>query len=128
METAKGHIYQTKNNLKSTKTQELKNPEKEPMKPLVQRTNTFFAKIIEHKRQIATDLKVKSPVTSNRGNKYLFVLYDYDSNYILIRPMKSRADIEFIRVFTYLHEHLLTRGINPAYMQIYNKASTTFQR
>ena len=128
MATAKGHMHQTQNNLKSTKKQELKTPEEELMKPLAQRTSTVFAKIIDHKRTIATDLTGKFPVTPNRGNKYLFVLYDYDSNCILIRPMNSRADSEFIRVFTDLHENLLIRGLNPAYTRLDNEASTAFQR
>ena len=63
------------------------------MKPLVQRTNTLLTKIIYHKMEIATDLTGKPFVTSNRGNKYLFVLYDYDRNIILIQPMNSRPDI-----------------------------------
>ena len=67
-----------------------------PMKPLVQFNNTVFTKIIDHKRQIATDVTGRFPVTSNRGNTYLFVLYDYDSNCIIVRPMKSIADIKFI--------------------------------
>ena len=41
--------------------------------------------------------------------------------------MKSRVESEFIRVFTYLHENLLTRGINSAYMRLYNEASTALQ-
>ena len=104
MATAKGHMHQTRKNLNSTKTQELKNPEEEPTKPLVQRTNTVFTKIIEQKGQIGTDLTGKFPVTPNRGNKYLFVLYNYESNCILIRPMKSISDRTFIRVFTDLLE------------------------
>ena len=73
-------MHQTRKNCKFTKTKELNTPEEQPMNPLVQCTNTVFTKIIDHKRQIATDLTGKFPVTSNRGNKYLFVLYDYDSN------------------------------------------------
>ena len=42
--------------------------------------------------------------------------------------MKSRLDSEFIRVFTDLHERLLARGINPAYMKLDNEASPAFQR
>ena len=42
------------------------------MKPLIQQTNTVITKIIDHKRQIFTDLTGKFPVKSNRGNKYLF--------------------------------------------------------
>ena len=75
-------MHQTRKNLKYTKAQELKTPGEEPTKPLVQRTNTVFTRIIDHKRQvaIATDLTGKLPVTPNRGNKYLFFKYDYESN------------------------------------------------
>ena len=121
-------MHQTQKNLKPAKTQELKKPEEELMTPLVQRTNTVFTEIIDHKRQIDTDLTGKFPVTSNSGNNYLYVIYDYDNNCILIRPMKSRADSEFILVFTDLHEHLPTRGLNPAYMRLENEASPAFQR
>ena len=100
MATSKGHMHQTRKNLNSTKPQYPKTLEELLMKPLVQRTKTVFTKIINHKRQIATDPTGKFPVTSNRGNKYLFILYDYDSNCILIRPMKSRSDSKFIRLFT----------------------------
>eukprot|EP00549_Striatella_unipunctata_P017787 CAMPEP_0118716902 /NCGR_PEP_ID=MMETSP0800-20121206/27789_1 /TAXON_ID=210618 ORGANISM="Striatella unipunctata, Strain CCMP2910" /NCGR_SAMPLE_ID=MMETSP0800 /ASSEMBLY_ACC=CAM_ASM_000638 /LENGTH=42 /DNA_ID= /DNA_START= /DNA_END= /DNA_ORIENTATION= len=30
-------------------------------------------------------------VTSHKGSKYFFVLYDFDSNSIHIRPIKSRT-------------------------------------
>ena len=73
MATAKGHMHQTRKNLNSTKTQEPKTTEQQPMKPLVQHTNTVFTNIIYHKGKIATDLTGKFPVTLNRGNKYLFV-------------------------------------------------------
>ena len=128
MATAKGNMYQTRNNLKSNNLQEKKTPEEQPMKQMVQRTSTLFTKIIDHKRKIATDLTGKFPLTPNKGNKYLFVLYDYDINCILIHPMKPRADSEFIRLFTDLHDHLLTRGINPEYKRLDNESSPAFQR
>ena len=128
MTTSKGHMHQTIKNLKSTKPQDPRTLQELPMKPLVQRTNTVFTNIIYHKRQIATYLTGKFPVTSNRVNKYIFVLYDYDSNCILIRPMNSISDSEFIRVFTDLHQHLLTRGFNTSYIRLYNKAFPAFQR
>ena len=128
MATSKGHIHQTQKNLKSTKTQELKTHEEKSMKLLVQKINALFANIIDHKRKIATDLTGKFPVTSNRVNTYLFFLYNYDSNCIIIHPIKSRLYSDFIRVFTDLHYHLLTRWIKPAYMRLDNEASPTFQR
>ena len=131
MATSKGHMHQTRKNLKYTKPQYTKTLEELLMKPMVQRTNTlftFFTKIINHKRKIATDPTGKSPVTSNRRNKYQFVLYYYDSNCTLIRPIKLRADSEFIRLFTDPHEHLLTRGLKPSYTKLENEASPAFQR
>ena len=92
MATAKGHMHQTRKNIKSTKQQEPVRQEDPSIKPLAQRTNTVFTKIIDHKRKIATYLIGKFPVTSNRGNKYIFVLYEYNINIILIRPMKVRSD------------------------------------
>ena len=59
------------------------------MKPLTQSTNTVFTNILDYKRQIATELTGKLPITSNRVKKYLFVLYEYNSNIILILPMKE---------------------------------------
>ena len=50
MATAKVHMHQTQKNLNSTKTQDLKTPEEELMKPLVQQTNKVFTNIINHKR------------------------------------------------------------------------------
>ena len=42
-------------------------------------------------------------------------------------PLKSGAYSEFIRVFTDLHDHLLARRLNPAYIRLYNEASPAFQ-
>ena len=52
MATSKGHMHQTRKNIKSTKQQEQIKLEEPLMKPLEQRNNTLFAKIIYHKRQI----------------------------------------------------------------------------
>ena len=115
-------MHQTKNKINST------NPQYPPMTPLSQRTNTVFSNIIIHKMQISTDLTVKLTVTSNRGDKYLFVLYKYDSNSIMKYPMKARTDSEFIRLFKDLHYQVFTRVINPAYTRLVNKAYIAFQR
>ena len=88
------------------------------MTPLPQRTNTVITKIINNKSQIATDLTRKFHLTSKRRNKYLFVIHKYNSNSILIHPIKDRSDSKFILVFKGLHDHLLTKGLNPAYMTL----------
>ena len=85
--------------------------------------NHAFTKIIDPQQWIATDLTGRFPVTSNRGNKYLFILYYYNSNIIPVITTKNRKYKEFIRVFQDLQKHLTTRGLNTNYMYLYNEAS-----
>ena len=56
--------------------------------------NTAYAPIIdidETSSTIFTYLMGKFPITSNRGYKHILVLYDYNSNAILVEPLKSRT-------------------------------------
>jgi hypothetical protein len=43
------------------------------------------------KGTISTDLPGRFPLTAARGNAYIFVLYDYNSNSILAVPIKNRT-------------------------------------
>ena len=36
------------------------------------------------------DLTGRFPHTSSRGNTYIFLMYDYDTNAILLEPIKNR--------------------------------------
>ena len=76
MSTAKFHINYIRNNIKSTKTQSMSPNIEEPMEILETCSNHFFTDIIDLQERIATDLTGRFPVTSNRGNRYLFILYD----------------------------------------------------
>ena len=98
-----------------------------PMETLETRYNHFFTKIINPQQWIATDITGRFPVPSKICNKYLFILYKYSSNCILVRPMNNRTGKEFICVFQELHRHLTTRGLKPNYMKIYNDASSSLQ-
>ena len=90
------------------------------METLETRSNHVFTNIIDHQQRIETNLTGRLPVTPNRKNKYLFVLYEYNSNSILVRPMNNRMDKEFICVFQYLIKQLTTRGLKPNYVQFNN--------
>ena len=91
------------------------------------RSNHVFIDIIDPKQWIATNLTDRLPVTSSRGNKYLFSLYEYNRNSILVLPIKKKMNKDFIHVFQNVHEHLTIRGLNPNYMQLDNEASPIFQ-
>ena len=62
------------------------------METLETHSNHVFAEIIDPQQRISNNLNVWFPLTSNRGNKYLFILYKYISNNILVHQMKNRTD------------------------------------
>ena len=83
--TTKGHLDQTRKNLRSTKITE--EPETDPIQePNNQPTQQLFA-TIESTGKIYTDQTGRFPVTSSQGNKYILLLYDYDTNAILTEPI-----------------------------------------
>jgi hypothetical protein len=51
----------------------------------------MYAAIMEN-NQTYTDLTGRFPTTSLIGNKYILILYDYDSNIVLSAPMKNWGD------------------------------------
>lgn len=56
------------------------------------------------------DLTGSFPYTSSRGNKYLYVMYDYDSNAILLHPLKTRQASEITSAWQTLHTKLTQHG------------------
>ena len=81
-------------------------------KPRIQ-TNWVFMKPAEISGKVATDQSGRFPTTSSKGNKYLMVLHEYDSNTILAKPMKNRSEAELVRSYTTLHEYLCLRDLKP---------------
>jgi hypothetical protein len=71
--------------------------------------------------QIFTDQTGRFPVVSSKGNKYVMVLYDYDSNAILAEPIKSRNQSELVRAYQKLHTYLTERGLTPRLQKLDNE-------
>ena len=46
-----------------------------------------------------TDATGPFPVVSGLGNKYVLVLYEYDSNYIMIEPIKDRKKATTVEAY-----------------------------
>ena len=60
----------------------------------------------ELKKDIATDLCGVYPTMSNRGMKCILVLYDYDSNAILARAMKTNKGQAITTAFKAIYNEL----------------------
>jgi hypothetical protein len=52
--------------------------------------STHIIEATDIRNLIATDLPGRYPITSARGHKYLFLMYDHDSNFINAIPLHSR--------------------------------------
>jgi hypothetical protein len=74
--------------------------------------------------KIYTDQTGRFPVVSSKGNNYIMILYDYDSNAILAQPIKDRTVPELLRAFQVMEQELVARGLKPKLMKLDNEAST----
>ena len=68
-------------------------------------TDWVFVSAIQATSQIYTNQTGKFPIPSSCGNKYIMVLYNYDSNAIITGPMKSQAEQDMIHTYTKLHTY-----------------------
>ena len=54
--------------------------------------------------KVYTDLTGKFPIMSINRMKYILFLYHYNSNEIIIRPLKNRSDKETLTVYAELYQ------------------------
>ena len=73
--------------------------------PSNQRTNVIFAVIRTETelRKSYSDQTGKFPIQSSRGYNYGMILYNYDSNIILTKPIKTRQASELTTAWMILH-------------------------
>jgi hypothetical protein len=85
--TAEGHMNQICQNIRSTQTVvEITAPETDMIQE--GKCHYIYATTLET-NQIYSDLTGRFPTTSLSGNKYILILYDYDSNSVLSAPLKT---------------------------------------
>ena len=106
--TSKVHNKLARQNVRSTRPQE----------PPVARTKTVQITVVEPSDLLATDLTGRFRTISSWGYNYIIVFNIYDTNGILLRPMKNRSVAEHIRVYNEIFGYLEKRGLRPA---VHNK-------
>lgn len=137
--TAKGHLDQTRKNVRSTK----------PTKPrtalptntadhLIATTDDFSEREESHPtvryvavssiyeptgKVVYTDQTGKFPYISISGNNYIMVIYDYDSNAILMEPIGNRKGPTLLAAHQQLHARLTNAGLRPSYIMLNNECS-----
>jgi hypothetical protein len=73
--------------------------------------------------EIYTDQTGRFPVVSRKGNKYITIVYDYDSNAILAQNIKYRTATELLTAFQAMEQKLVARGLKPKLLKLDNDAS-----
>ena len=73
--------------------------------------------------KLYTDLTGQFPIQSSRGHKYILVTYNYDSNLIHVKPLKSRHDNDTIKAYEEIYAKLTSRGLKPKLHWLDNEAS-----
>jgi hypothetical protein len=87
------------------------------------KTAHMFAMICDVRQEIHTDLTGAFPVVSSRGNRYVFILFDYDSNAILATPIKNRKKETILEAYKKRLNELISRGLKPKLQRMDNEAS-----
>ncbi len=77
----------------------------------------------EAAQKIYTDQPGRFPKKSSRGNQYIMVLTEVDSDAILVEPMKNRTAGEMIRAYQVLIDRLNSVGIFPKLHILDNECS-----
>jgi hypothetical protein len=106
-----------------TDTGQLVNPDKE------ERTHQAYLSIQEVPTgRVYTDQTGSFPVVSVHGTKAMMVLYDYDSNAILVEGISSKGKTELVRAYQKLLNRLITGGARPKIQRMDNEVSNIFKQ
>ena len=126
--TAKGHLDQSRANQNSTKVKQAPVTSDEMFPAALSSGNTTNAcfvtvQTLQPTRQVHTDQTGRFPTTSTRGNKYIFILYDYDSNSIHPVPLKNREAESILAAYQQVQQKLIQAGLRPKLHRLDNECS-----
>ena len=138
--TVKGHLDSVRKNLKSTKQPQEKTPteltqaieqlldDAFPTQPIDNdRSHYVYLNISETRGLVHSDLTGRFPVPSSKGYHYLLVVYDYDSNAILMEPLRNRQAKSILDAYQRIHTKLVRGGCKPKLQRLDNEISKIFK-
>ena len=143
-ETAKGHMKLVRQGIRSTSkgdtteaeeggtskgaatdpADDVESPSARETSAEVGRKRNLIACSVPMKGIIGTDQTGRFPVESDRGHKYIFILYDVDTELIHAVPIKSKHASELIEAFKEGYDMLARCGFEPVLHRIDNETSS----
>ena len=113
VETPKGHLNQTRKQFHSIKPTLLPLEFSDATTLRGKKQRDVFTKVYDVRENIFSDQTGKFLKKSQRGNKYLMVMVEIDSNAILVEPLKIINHSELTQAYHVLVMQLKTAGIVP---------------
>jgi hypothetical protein len=137
--TILGHMDQQRQHTRSTKTRTTEHSNSLPSEVQENEADTHDIDGQSRTRQafvamhdlptgrVYTDQTGSFPVVSAQGTKAIMVLYDHDSNAILVEGITSRGKTELVRAYKMLLNRLRAAGVNPTVQRMDNEVSNIFK-
>ena len=119
--TVKGHLDQQRQRKRKHPS-----PEEQPITSTGTRSHTIYAAILDPATPTGrtySDLIGRFLIQSNCGANYILVVYEYDSNAIIVCPLHNRTASEITRIFQSVIQYLHARGLRPRLHTLDNDAS-----
>jgi hypothetical protein len=128
--TSKGHLRMEQRNLQSTtlhaplplSTSLDVDPSQEPQNKATHTLFALFLPTLDLCKSYSNQTG-RFPIQSSRGYQYVFILYEYDSNAILSRPLKTQQAMDITTAWTKLHNKLQDNGFSPTLHILDNECS-----
>lgn len=114
----KVHVDQTKSNIRPTK----KNMEQQSDQTELAIPEHLVFESVQCFDKVYTDLTLRLPVQSSKGMNYVFLIYSYDTNTILIHPLKNQTATAIYGSYTILFKRLTDLGFKPSVHWLDNEA------
>eukprot|EP00804_Cyclotella_cryptica_P011786 CCRYP_011381-RA/>CCRYP_011381-RA protein AED:0.36 eAED:0.36 QI:0/0/0/1/1/1/2/0/520 len=127
VETPKGHLNQSRKNVRSTKQKPIPLETFQSPQLVGRKLRDVYTHVYDTHDTIFSDQTGKFPHRSSSGNHYLMVMVDIDSSAILVEPIKNRTDLELTRAYSTLITRLHRAGVVPRKHVLDNEISTAMK-
>ena len=127
VETPKGHLNQSRKNVRSTKPKPIPLETFQSPQLVGRKLRDVYTHVYNTRDTIFSDQTGKFPHLSSSGNHYLMVMVDIDSSAILVEPIKNRTDPELTRAYSALITRLHRAGVVPRKHVLDNEISNAMK-
>ncbi|KAL7544208.1 hypothetical protein ACHAWF_007592 [Thalassiosira exigua] len=126
-ETQKGHMNQTRKNVRSTKPKQHAFEEVKDGRLRGQKVRDVYTAFYDVRETLFSDQTVQFPTRSLSGNRHIMVAVDIDSSGILVEPIKNRSDNELTRAYRQIMRRLHRANIYPKKHVLDNEISAAMK-